>query len=943
MFGNRATWTRILAVLLTPAFFALAQRPDILWMRGGHSSGIYQMHYSPDGQTLVSVGGETIKVWRVSDGMLLRTIRSPFTLFFSPGQIAISNDAQFVAVGGPTPSGAAVKLLRTDDAGAPPVWTVPLSPSTGLNFSPSGNVIAVGTINGPINILNAADGTQVWQIAKLDGGSGVFTLGAPTFSPDGSNIAACTSEFAHLVIFPVFGDGKSYLDFGPHTCAAGSLYWSPDGQYIAQRDALFPAGGACPVPAHGSCQPAPPVLSFASSGYYAYTAFAATGDFAHGIQESKQPDPVSLYHSPAPPFGTIEASNSQDTSGNTYLGSLAYSPDTLNPTLAIGLSTGLQLWNAQGGSISLQRDITVDWNAMQALAFSADGTLAATGSAQSTGLANVYDAKTGKLLQSIVGLNGSGLAPGVFSVHFTSDSQSLVADVGQQQANVFQLSNGSLQRSLPGIRCADLSPNGEYLSSGASLHLFSNGSLVAQGTGNVGSYCSRFSPNGQYLAVLGYPNVVNIYNVPAMSLKTSLTAPSAGLNAIAWSADSSMIAAGGYNNGNPPSVNVWKIDGSYSTTLLGSTGQIRAIAFSLDGGYLTAGGDDPVLRIWRISDGTVVQTYDQETGSSPAGSSNGGYNISSLTYSPDGSGILYGRQDATVVDIVNPVWQPPVSSVTAATPLAGGATEKGTVTLAGPAPVNTTVSLSSSRPKVAAVKASVTVLAGKTSAQFGILGGTVGLPTTATITAAANGLSASAGITVNPAGGVWLTGVSASPVSVTGGSPSTGTVTLNTAAPAGGVSVGLTSGNSAVTVPSAVTVAAGSTSATFPITTSAVAVKTTVPIRASYNGGTLAGGLVVKPPVLAAFALHPAVTVGGTTTTNNAVALNGPAPVGGVSVALSSDNAAVAKVPAMISIPEGARGATFSITTTAVTSATTVGITASYEGVSKAATLTVNK
>jgi hypothetical protein len=54
--------------------------------------------------------------------------------------------------------------------------------------------------------------------------------------------------------------------------------------------------------------------------------------------------------------------------------------------------------------------------------------------------------------------------------------------------------------------------------------------------------------------------------------------------------------------------------------------------------------------------------------------------------------------------------------------------------------------------------------------------------------------------------------------------------------------------NTAVaTVPASVTVPAGSTSATFTVTTSAVAASTAVTITASYNGTSRPAGLTVTP------------------------------------------------------------------------------------------------
>ncbi len=94
-----------------------------------------------------------------------------------------------------------------------------------------------------------------------------------------------------------------------------------------------------------------------------------------------------------------------------------------------------------------------------------------------------------------------------------------------------------------------------------------------------------------------------------------------------------------------------------------------------------------------------------------------------------------------------------------------------------------------------------------------------------------------------------LSSVSASPASVVGGTPSTGTVILSGPAPPSGAEVALSSSNVTVaSVPSSVTVAAGGSSATFPISTSLVGANTSVTITAFYAAGSVTGTLAVNAP-----------------------------------------------------------------------------------------------
>src|SRR5215218_2537820 len=74
-----------------------------------------------------------------------------------------------------------------------------------------------------------------------------------------------------------------------------------------------------------------------------------------------------------------------------------------------------------------------------------------------------------------------------------------------------------------------------------------------------------------------------------------------------------------------------------------------------------------------------------------------------------------------------------------------------------------------------------------------------------------------------PSSSASLSSLTVSPTDVVGPDPATGTVTLSSAAPSGGFTVDLTSDNTAAaTVPPSVTIPAGSTRATFTVSTKEV-------------------------------------------------------------------------------------------------------------------------
>ena len=189
-----------------------------------------------------------------------------------------------------------------------------------------------------------------------------------------------------------------------------------------------------------------------------------------------------------------------------------------------------------------------------------------------------------------------------------------------------------------------------------------------------------------------------------------------------------------------------------------------------------------------------------------------------------------------------------------------------------------------------------------------------------------------------------LSSLSLNPTSVVGGNSSTGTVTLTAPAPSGGFVVNLSSSNTSVaTVPSSVTVPAGTTSANFTVATNSVSSATSVTITAAAGGITRTATLTVNPPAsnvtLQSLTISPTSVWGGSTATGT-VTLSSPAPAGGAVVQLRS-NSSRASVPSSITIPAGATSARFTIQTRSAFSVRTVTITATYNGVSRSAQLTV--
>jgi|GEM_PF-1687664 len=190
------------------------------------------------------------------------------------------------------------------------------------------------------------------------------------------------------------------------------------------------------------------------------------------------------------------------------------------------------------------------------------------------------------------------------------------------------------------------------------------------------------------------------------------------------------------------------------------------------------------------------------------------------------------------------------------------ATSTCTITVSEPvsAPAGLAVSILSSS-SILKSPASVTVPMLYTSVSFAVTPGTITFNQTVVLTAVLNGqiLTTSVSLATGPA----VSSLSCSPVSLPSASSGSCTLSLSGAAPAGGLSVDLSSNNSGLSVPTSVNVATGTRAATFPVTAGTIDVQTTAVVTATLNGiqsATLT--LLADPPPPVYYFPHLALGAG---------------------------------------------------------------------------------
>jgi uncharacterized protein YjdB len=273
-----------------------------------------------------------------------------------------------------------------------------------------------------------------------------------------------------------------------------------------------------------------------------------------------------------------------------------------------------------------------------------------------------------------------------------------------------------------------------------------------------------------------------------------------------------------------------------------------------------------------------------------------------------------------------------------------GTTQNLTLNLSAPAPAGLAVSLSSSDMTVLTVPPTVSFATGATSVSVPVTGVAAG---SVTITASAPSLaSTTASVTVTPTATAAASILLPASVTVTSGNSVNLALTLGTAAPAGGVTVTLTSNNpSTATVwpasvfipegaatPRAQAAVTGYSNGTATITASAPGY-TTASVQAQVTGGGASTSTTMS--------FSPAsVTINGILTQNLTLNLSAPA-ASALTVNLGTSDPTVATTPATVIFATGATSVSVPVTSVAAGS---VIVTASASGLGSAtASVTVTQ
>ncbi|MEO5803088.1 MAG: Ig-like domain-containing protein [Verrucomicrobiota bacterium] len=139
------------------------------------------------------------------------------------------------------------------------------------------------------------------------------------------------------------------------------------------------------------------------------------------------------------------------------------------------------------------------------------------------------------------------------------------------------------------------------------------------------------TPDGSLLASASF-QVVQLWDLPSGTVRR-LTGHTDWVVGVAFSPDGSLLASASFDT----TVRIWRASDGVLVNVIQGVGQQRCVAFSPDGSLVATAGGDNTVKFWRTSDWTLVRTMTGHTD-----------DIFAIAFSPDGNTIASGGYDDTV-------------------------------------------------------------------------------------------------------------------------------------------------------------------------------------------------------------------------------------------------------------------------------------------------------
>ena len=281
--------------------------------------------------------------------------------------------------------------------------------------------------------------------------------------------------------------------------------------------------------------------------------------------------------------------------------------------------------------------LTAHNDSVKSIAFSRDGKMLASGSADDT--IKLWNLATNQNIATLTGNSST-----VYTVAFSPDGKMLASGSIDNTIKIWDIESRQNTDTLSGhsdsIWSVAFSKDGKTLASASRdgtiklWNLETNQEIATLNEHSKDVMVVAFSPDRKTLASGSSDNTIKLWDLQTNEMIATLEGHSDGVTSLAFNPDSSILVSSSYDN----TIKFWDLFNNEEVdSLEGHSSGILSIAIAPNGRILASGSEDSTIKLWDFTTKEEIATL---TGHSDP--------VNYVVFSPDGKKLASGSEDNTI-------------------------------------------------------------------------------------------------------------------------------------------------------------------------------------------------------------------------------------------------------------------------------------------------------